>query len=165
MAGHELTIEQTKPPYFQACHKPGQRNFRRVTTTGKHAFAAKCAPNGQTIKTTDENVLTALLIHLPTFDAMGMAELVQPVKRLFDGGVYPRLFAFPFFLRTDSNHFGEGEIGRNPETVSADGFAQRTRHPEIIERNNRPHFWFNPENVRIITGIGHRKYSRRISFH
>ncbi len=94
---------------------------------------------------------------------MRVAKIVQPVERLFDGCIYPGFFAFPVFLGTDCYHLRKGPVSRYPETVGANGFAQRTGHLETVERNNRPHSGFDPKGIRIIAGIGHREYARRIS--
>ena len=95
---------------------------------------------------------------------MRISQFVQPVERLFNLRIYPGFSAIRGFFGTNSNHFGKGEVGGNAEPVRPDDLAERTRHPEIIKRDDRPRLGFNPEGFRIIAGIGHREDSRRIGF-
>ena len=164
MVGHELAIEQTKSPRLQTGHQPCQCHFGSVAATGKHAFAAKSTANGQAVETADKPVLTGCFIDLPAFDAMRMAKLVELVERLLDLGIDPGFLAIRCFGGTNCYHIGKGAVGGHPETVGSDGFAERTRHPEIVERNNRPGLGFDPEGIRIITRVRHRENARSIGF-
>lgn len=165
MIRHELAIEQGKPADFQPGHQPRQRHFRRVAGAREHAFTTKCTANGQAIKTTDQIFLAGFGVEQPAFDTMRMAQLVQLVERFLDLGIYPGFLAIGCFARTNPDHIGKGAVGRNPEPVRSDGFAERARHPEIVERDDRPGLGFNPEGFRIIAGVRHRKYARSIGFY
>ena len=90
---------------------------------------------------------------------------MQLVERLFYFGIDPCFPAISGLLGADRDDIGEGCVSGHPETVGSDGLAQRTRHPQTLERDNRTGLWFNPEGFRIIPGIGHRKDPRRIGFY
>jgi len=96
---------------------------------------------------------------------MRMAQLVQLVERLLDFGIYPGIPAIPGFCRTNRDDIGKGSVDGHPKTVGPYGFAERARHPEMVERNNRARLWFNPEGFRIISRVSHREDARRISFY
>lgn len=95
---------------------------------------------------------------------MGITQLVQLVERLLDFRIDPRRLAIPGLLGANRDHIGKGRVGGHPEAVGSYGFAQRTRHPELVERDDRPVLGFHPEGFRIIPGVGHRENSRRIGF-
>lgn len=164
MIGHELAIEQRKSPDFQPGHQPRQCHFRRVAGAREHAFTAKCAANRQAIETADQVFLSGFGVAQPAFDAMRIAKLVQLVERLFNLCINPGFLAIGCFCRANPDHIGKGGVGRNPEPVRSDGFAQRARHPEIVERDDRAGLGFHPEGFRIIPGIRHREDARSISF-
>ena len=164
MVGHELAIQQLESADVQAGHQPRQCNFGRIAATGEHAFTAKGTTNRQTIEAADQPVLAGRFIHLPAFDAMGMAKLVQLHERLLDFGIYPGFLAIGGLRGANIDHIGKGGIGGDPKAVGPDGLAERTRHLEIVQRNDRPGFWFHPENIGIVTRVRHREYARRISF-
>jgi len=96
---------------------------------------------------------------------MRMAQLMQLVERLFYFGIDPGFAAVPRLLGANGDDIGKGRVGGHPETVGPDGLAERARHPEIVERDDRARLWFDPEGFRIVTGIGHREDSRRIGFY
>lgn len=95
---------------------------------------------------------------------MRIAKLVQLVECLFDFGIYPGFLAILCLGRANINHISEGGVGGDPKTVGPYGFAERARQLEIVERNDRPRFGFDPESIRIITCVRHREYARCISF-
>lgn len=165
MVRHELAIEQWKSADFQPGHEPRQCYFRSIPGPGKHTLTTKCAANRQAVKTADQLILSGRFIPHPAFDAMRMAQLVQLVERLFYFGIDPGVPAVPCLCGTNRNNIGKGLVGGHPKTVGSYGFAERARHPEIVERDNRTGLGFDPERFRIIAGVGHRKYARAIGFH
>ncbi len=96
---------------------------------------------------------------------MRTAQLMQLVERLLDFVIYPGVPAIPGFCGTNCDDIGKGRVGGHPKTVGSYGFAERARHPEIVEWDNRAGLWFNPEGFRIIPSVGHREDARRIGFY
>ncbi len=96
---------------------------------------------------------------------MRMAELVQLVECFLDLGIDPGIPAITGFRGTNRDDLGKGRVCRHPKSVGSDGFAERARHPEIVERDNRAGLWLDPEGFRIVPGVRHRKDSRRIGFY
>ena len=95
---------------------------------------------------------------------MRVTKLVQLIECLLDLSIYPGFLAVSSFGGTNIDNIGKSSVGGNLETVGSDSFAERAGHPEIVERNNGPCLRFDPEGVRIITSVGHRKYARCIGF-
>tara|TARA_R110000850_G_scaffold58793_6_gene136286 strand:- start:1120 stop:1437 length:318 start_codon:yes stop_codon:yes gene_type:complete len=94
-----------------------------------------------------------------------VAQFVQLVERLFDFGIDPRFPAVARLLGADRDDFGKRAVRGHPEPVGPYRLAERPRHPEIVERNDRPGLGLDPEGFRVIPGIGHGKYARGIGFY
>tara|TARA_R110000824_G_scaffold209_24_gene1161 strand:+ start:10475 stop:10792 length:318 start_codon:yes stop_codon:yes gene_type:complete len=95
---------------------------------------------------------------------MRISQLVQVIERFLDFRIYPGFLAIGCLCGTYRDHISKGAIGGNPKPVGSYGFAERARHLKIVQRDDRPVLGFNPEGIRIVTGVRHREYSRRISF-
>ncbi len=93
-----------------------------------------------------------------------MAKRVQLVEGFLDFGIDPGFPAISGLLGTYRDDLGKGGVCAHPETVGSDRLAERTRHPEIVERDDRSGLWLHPEGFRIIARVGHRKDTGRISF-
>ena len=93
-----------------------------------------------------------------------MAQPVQLVERVLDFGIDPGFPPVPGLLGAYCDDIGKRRVGGHQETVGPDGFAQRARQPEIVERDDGPRLGLDPEGFRIVPGIGHREDSRRIGF-
>jgi hypothetical protein len=83
--------------------------------------------------------------------------MVEKDEGILNSAVDPRAVAIFGFLRTGADNIGKDGVGRDAKPVFADGFGQRMRNVEIVERQDRPAFWLDPIGIGIIARVGHRE--------
>ncbi len=94
---------------------------------------------------------------------MGEAELVHSGIARLDpvadpGAAAVRILALAApWLGAGAQHFAEGSVAGHLELFASQGFGQRVRQVEFVQRQNRSSSWLNPEHLWIIAGVGHRK--------
>jgi hypothetical protein len=151
MIGHELAVEQPEAAHPQSRHQPGERYLGSIGGAREHAFAEEGAAKRYAIETADQPSF------FPAFDTMGMTHGMKPPACLENRPVDPGFVAILRGLGAESHDVIEGPVRRHLEAAVADDLAQRVRHMKGVEWNDRPATRLNPEDVRIICRVRHRK--------
>src|SRR5690606_7016561 len=99
------------------------------------------------------------MVALPALDRMCVPYPVQSEIALPDSFADPGALIRPARLRAESHDRGKGTVAGNAQTILPYGLRQATREVKAIQRNDRALPGFDPEDVRIILVIGHRKYA------
>lgn len=156
MRGDELAIEQFPPAGDEPRDEVRERDLRRIAGAADHRFAEKGAPERDAVKPADE------LAVVPTFHAVGMADLEQPVVARLDHRVDPRRRPVARGLGAERDHVGKGAVGGDAETVGDERLFQAVREAKAIERQDRAQPRFDPMDRRVIRPVGHRENTLRI---
>jgi hypothetical protein len=159
MVGHELAIEQLKAPDLHPRHQPYERHLRRIGYAAEHAFAEKRPPHCHPVKSADQ------LAVQPAFDAMCVASALEFTKCVLDVGVYPGIAPVIARFRAGCDNTGKRLVCCHHKPFLPDGLRQRFRQDEPLQRQYRPLFGLDPECIRVIARIGHRKNAIGISAH
>ena len=87
-----------------------------------------------------------------------MAQFVQPHIACLDPVTDPgfAVIAAPG-ASASLHHLGESLVAGHLKAATPQGFCQRARQVKMVERQNRPLFWLDPEHFRIIARVSHRK--------
>ena len=147
MLGHELAIEQPVAAHDQPRDEPGERDLRSVGARGEHALAEEGAAELDAVDASDERAIG------PAFDRMGMAEPMEEIVAAFDLVVDPGLLTVG--AMTDDRI--EGAIGRHFECAANERLAQRARHFETVQRQDRAAARLDPEDLCGVPAVGHRE--------
>ncbi len=160
MRRDELAIEQGHAAAPQCRDQPCQRDLGSVRLTAEHAFAAEHPVKPHAIESADQLAVTP---------ALNRVRLPQPVQRhiaRFDAVADPALAAAVFSRgRAGLHHLAEGGVASHRKRAAPQRSGQRVRAAETIQRQDRAAVWLNPEDVRIIPRIRHRKNPAAIGEH
>ena len=165
MRGDELAVEQFGPAPPQRRDQPGQRHFRRIARAAEHALAAESPVEADAIEAADK-VSRAVLVGLPAFDRVRLAQFMQP---LIAGGDAPADPAFAVFAPARCgaglHHRGEGGVAGDGEAAPPQSARQRAREVEAVQWQDRPAPWLHPEDLGVLAVVGHREDAAAIGKH
>ena len=153
MVGHELTIQQDKTAKLQPCDQPSQCNLRCIGFARKHAFAKKCASKRQSVQPANQTVSG------PAFDAVCPPLAMQAAKGFFNVGVNPCVPPVSLRFCARRNDLGKCCICSYLKPILPNCFGKRFWHTEAIKRHDCAKLGFDPECIRIVPGVRHRKYA------
>lgn len=155
MRRDELAIEQFDAPQAQRHHQPAQGNLAGLADPAEHAFAAEHAVKADAIETADQPLLAAVVLH-PAFDRMGMAHGMQPGIGGRDSVADPGFARFGHARRRAGlDHLLESSVAGDAKAPPPQGARQRMRAMHAIEWQNATPFGLHPEDLGIITMVGH----------
>src|SRR4029079_18564795 len=90
---------------------------------------------------------------------MSVAGCVKRKHCAFDFGINPRLLT----IGAGQDHVMKGLIQRDGETAGPQRALERPRKMELIERDDCSRSRLDPEKIRRVTAVRHRKDSRGIT--
>jgi hypothetical protein len=102
---------------------------------------------------------------LPAFERMGVAKRVEPVIATGDAVADPRIISRFSGGGARCDDIGKGVVAGDGEFCAPEGFGQRAAALKAIEWQDGAFFGFDPENITVITRIGHRKNAAAIGQH
>lgn len=156
MRGDELAIEQFPAAGDEPRDEMRECDFRGVARAADHRFAEESAAERYAIKSARKLTIA------PTFDAVRMAELEQPVVARADHRVDPRRRPVVGGRGAERDHIGKGGVGRDAEAVRHDDLFQAVRQVKATQRQDRAQPRFDPMDRRVVRPVGHRENTLRI---
>lgn len=75
----------------------------------------------------------------------------------FDIGINPSFISIRCSLGTGCDHFCKGRVAGDAKNILANRFGQRPRKAEMIQRQDRALFRFDPIGVVIVARVRHRE--------
>ncbi len=75
----------------------------------------------------------------------------------FDIGINPSFISIRCSLGTGCDHFCKGHVAGDAKNIVANRFGQRPRKAEMIQRQDRALFRFDPIGVVIVARVRHRE--------
>jgi hypothetical protein len=159
MIGHELAIEKFETANPHPRDQPRQRDFRCVGRSGKHALTKKSPAHRHSIQPADQ------FIAQPTFDAVGVSHPMKIAKRIFDIGIDPSVAPVVARFCAGGDDLSKGAICSHDKPILPNGFCQRFRQSESIQRQNCPLLGLDPECIGIVACVGHRENAIGVGAH
>ena len=156
MPGDELAIEQHRAGAAQGRHQPGQRHLRCIARPAEHRFAAKHPVESDAVEPAQQRAVP------PALDRMRIAQLVQGNVAARNPAADPGFVGVAPGLRAGFDHRRESLVAGNLKGAAAQHFGQRMRAMEAVQRQHRTAARLDPEDLRIVARVGHRKDSTAI---
>lgn len=156
VAGHELAVEHPVTGEPQTRHQPRQRNLGGIVGPAEHAFTAEYTVKGDAIKATNKGFA------VPALDRMGMTKCRKAAIARFEPMADPAPAVVGAGRGTGGDNGPEGGVAGDTKPVLPDGFAQRARQMQPIERQNGTLARLHPEDIRVVACIGHREHAMAI---
>ncbi len=157
MPGDELAIEQDSARAEQRCHQPGQGHLRAIAGPAEHRFAAEHPVEPYPVKPAQQGTL------VPALDRMRVTLLVQRDVAARNPAADPGFVSITSRLCTGFDYCGEGLIAGHLKGAAAQHFGQRMRTMKLVQRQHCTAPRLDPEDLRILACVGHRKDAAAIS--
>ncbi|KTR85124.1 hypothetical protein NS277_00695 [Novosphingobium barchaimii] len=96
---------------------------------------------------------------------MGMAQRMKPLIARLDAVADPAFMLFRARGRTGIQHIRKGGVARHREPPAPQSASERLREMKPIERQDRAQAGLDPEDIGIVTPVGHGKHAAAIGQH
>ena len=151
MRRHELRVEQPVTPEPQPRHEMHQRDLAGVGDPAEHALAEKRRAERDPVKPADQLAIVPALdaVRRPAGEQRGVEAhdlLVDPGRRAGFAG-----------LGAAPHHRLESGVATHREDAPPQYAPQAARHVQAVERQDAATFRIDPEQLRIIGRLRHRK--------
>jgi hypothetical protein len=146
-----LGIEQREFSRAQMFHQRHERNLGCVSFAMKHRFTKKSAADRDSIKSSSEFAFS------PSFDGMGITQLVQSSVALHNFTVDPGIFTF----RAALDYLRKTSVDLNFEKLFSQDAPQCVWHMKMFQGNDRA--WIGREPPDRIVFHRHRKNAEPIT--
>jgi len=146
-----LCIEQREFSRAQPFHQRHERNLGCVSFAMKHRFTKKSAAERDSIKSSSEFAFS------PSFDGMGITQLVQPCVALDNFTVDPGIFTF----RAALDHLRKASVDLDFEKLFSQDAPQCVWYMKMFQGNDRARIGREPPDG--IVFHRHRKNAEPIT--